>query len=301
MTKKLTYEYVKENIESTGCKLLSKDYVSCEEKLNILFLCGHESEKTFSKFKTNLPICPKCAGNVKYTVEEIKEKLYNYGFMLAEGQEYVGANFKIDFYDNDGYKYNFSMHCLDSAYKRGFNVGRAFEKRNKYVLDNMKLWLKKNNKDFSFTCDEYKSSHTSNIHFECNVCGYKWITAWSNIYSTNTGCPGCCESHSENFVRNFLEKNNIKFNPQHKFENCIDKRALPFDFYLIDYNVACECQGIQHFEPITFFGGLEIFKTQKIRDQIKKNYCIENAIKLIEIPYWDFKNIEIILTKELNL
>lgn len=47
------------------------------------------------------------------------------------------------------------------------------------------------------------------------------------------------------------------------------------------------------------FGGK--FKLQQKRDQIKRDYCKNNNIKLIEIPYWDFDKIEQILTKELKL
>jgi hypothetical protein len=36
-------------------------------------------------------------------------------------------------------------------------------------------------------------------------------------------------------------------------------------------------------------------------DKIKKEYCVMNDIKFIEIPYWDFKNIESILYKTLHL
>ena len=36
-------------------------------------------------------------------------------------------------------------------------------------------------------------------------------------------------------------------------------------------------------------------------DNIKTQYCQQNNIKLIRIPYWEFKNIENILIKELKL
>ena len=35
------------------------------------------------------------------------------------------------------------------------------------------------------------------------------------------------------------------------------------------------------------------------RDNIKNKYCEENNIKMIRIPYWDYKNIEEILTKQI--
>lgn len=32
-----------------------------------------------------------------------------------------------------------------------------------------------------------------------------------------------------------------------------------------------------------------------------RQYCKEHGIKLIEIPYWDYDNIETILNKELDI
>ena len=46
---------------------------------------------------------------------------------------------------------------------------------------------------------------------------------------------------------------------------------------------------------------LEDFIQRKINDGIKNEYCLNKGIKLIRIPYWEFKNIENILIKELNL
>jgi len=37
------------------------------------------------------------------------------------------------------------------------------------------------------------------------------------------------------------------------------------------------------------------FKNTQINDSIKTQYCVDNNIKLIRIPYWKFKNIPNIL------
>ena len=50
---------------------------------------------------------------------------------------------------------------------------------------------------------------------------------------------------------------------------------------------------------VDYFGGDETLEKTKLRDNIKTKYCEDNHIKLIRIPYWDFDNIEQILTKEL--
>ena len=50
-----------------------------------------------------------------------------------------------------------------------------------------------------------------------------------------------------------------------------------FDFVLLDENnniiKAIEFDGIQHFEPIEYFGGQDAFINQQERDQRKADYC----------------------------
>lgn len=56
---------------------------------------------------------------------------------------------------------------------------------------------------------------------------------------------------------------------------------MSLDMYLIDYNVAIEYQGRQHFEPVDKFGGEEEFKKTKERDLNKKNACCGHGVELI--------------------
>ena len=76
---------------------------------------------------------------------------------------------------------------------------------------------------------------------------------------------------------------------------------LPFDFYLPKYNICIEYDGQQHYKIDCFNNTLLDLMNLRYRDDIKTNYCQQNNIKLIRIPYWDFDNIESILIKELNL
>ena len=64
------------------------------------------------------------------------------------------------------------------------------------------------------------------------------------------------------------------------FEDCIDKRPLPFDFYLPEYNICIEYQGQQHYYPVEIFGGKNAFESQVLRDNIKREYCQKNNILL---------------------
>lgn len=99
------------------------------------------------------------------------------------------------------------------------------------------------------------------------------------------GCQKCNSSHMETTLRNYLIKNNIVFEEQKTFQGCKDKALLKFDFYLPNHNICIECQGQQHYQSIECFGGDVAFEGIKKRDNIKRQYCKINNIKLIEIPY----------------
>ena len=107
-----------------------------------------------------------------------------------------------------------------------------------------------------------------------------------NMHLRGNGCPICRESKGEKLVREFLIKNNIKYIQEQTFKKCKNKQVLPFDFYLPNYNTCIEYDGVQHFKPIKAFGGQKGFDLIKQNDLIKTNFCHENNISLIRIPYF---------------
>lgn len=91
------------------------------------------------------------------------------------------------------------------------------------------------------------------------------------------GCPICNTSHLEQSIRKVLLKNEIDFIQQKKFD-WLGLQSL--DFYLPKHNIAIECQGIQHFRPIRFFGGEQKYYKTSTYDKQKYDLCKENGIKL---------------------
>lgn len=63
------------------------------------------------------------------------------------------------------------------------------------------------------------------------------------------------------------------------------KKELHFDFWIPSQRVAIEYDGVQHYKPVKHFGGEKRYEVIKYRDQLKDQYCKENNIKLIRIPY----------------
>lgn len=57
------------------------------------------------------------------------------------------------------------------------------------------------------------------------------------------------------------------------------------DIFIKELNIAIEYNGKQHYEPVMYFGGKEGFLKTIQRDKIKKNKCIRNGCKLIEVKY----------------
>lgn len=109
------------------------------------------------------------------------------------------------------------------------------------------------------------------------------------------------KSNGEIKIEHFLEKNNIKFEKQKTFKDCKNSKVLRFDFYIPEYGICIEYNGIQHYKPIDRFGGNKRLKYQIINDNIKFDFCKNNNMEFIVIPYLKFKCIEDIISKKLKI
>ena len=144
--------------------------------------------------------------------------------------------------------------------------------------------------------DYSKVVYVDNKTLVCIICpihGEFWQRPSTHI-SQKCGCPICKQSHLESKTREFLLENKIEFTQQRMF-NWLGLMRL--DFYLPKYSMAIECQGIQHFEPIDFFGGERAYKDLIKRDKLKKDLCEQHNIKVVYINYDD--NIDEKLNKQL--
>ena len=127
------------------------------------------------------------------------------------------------------------------------------------------------------------------------ICNKHGVFKQSYTTHLKCGCPKCNSSKGEMFIENYLLQNGVSFINQHSFIGCINKRRLKFDFYLPDYNICIEFDGIQHFKANTRFG-YDSFEKNIINDNIKNEWCLNNDVKLVRIKYSDN-----ILDKLLNI
>ncbi|MEX0134930.1 DUF2726 domain-containing protein [Bacillus nitratireducens] len=144
-------------------------------------------------------------------------------------------------------------------------------------------------------------NHETRALYKCKKCNHE-----SEIRAASLGvkgCSNCKESKGEKQINDCLESNNLKFKRQFWFDNCRATLPLPFDFVVFNEDeiiCAIEYDGEQHYKVIPHFGGEAGLQKRKNRDEIKTNYCKENNIPLIRIPYWEFDNISQILNKEIS-
>ena len=138
------------------------------------------------------------------------------------------------------------------------------------------------------------------ILVRCDRCGLEYQAPPASILAGH-GCSACQQSKGERAIRVFLTYYNVDFKTQHTFENCRNILVLPFDFYLPDYNICIEYDGEQHFRPVDFFGGEEAFQKRQKNDLIKTEFCENNGIELIRIPYYMLNKLGDILFNKLNI
>lgn len=132
--------------------------------------------------------------------------------------------------------------------------------------------------------DKYDYSKVNYINNRTEVCiicpkhGEFWQTPVKHLQGNN--CPKCNSSKLEEKIRLLLLNNEINFKEQYHF-NWFTNDKMKVDFFLLEYNVVIECQGIQHFKPVKRFGGIDGFKKTFINDKLKYEECKKNDVKII--------------------
>lgn len=101
----------------------------------------------------------------------------------------------------------------------------------------------------------------------------------ADCFLKGQGCPECSRKYSnlENIVLRYCEINDVNFVYQKRYDWL---GLLSLDFYLPEYNVAIECQGLQHYKPCGYFGGDRKLFEQSERDIRKSKLCKEHGISI---------------------
>lgn len=211
-------------------------------------------------------------------------------WVRCQVKDYHGS-YKVtiyNFYDNKRCPFCNSnsgkVHKLDS-------VGAIYPK----VLN---VWSNKN----KTSPYEYSPHSDKEVYWKCEERihnDYKRNIDCSLRY--NFHCPECRYSKGEKIISEYLMRNNIFYIPQKEFKGLIGLGGglLSYDFYIPKYNLLIEYQGEFHDGSVSN-QTKEEFDKQLEHDRRKKEYALNNGYDFLEIWYYDFENIEKILSETIK-
>ena len=288
---KLTLKEAKERFKKYGATMLDDVYINNATKYKLQCKYGHITYATLHDYERHG--CTECNKLRKRRIayDELKNAMEKEGYTLISpfeefktkktkmtykcGEDHIGS---VSYEKFIGSKRRCAICANNQAYE--FNFVKQYIENEGYVL----------------VSTEYKNTHTPLVI----ICpkGHEFQTTFHSFKNNGVRCYCARESKGEKRIREYFIDKSIEFISQQKFENCRNVRPLPFDFYLPKYNLCVEYDGQQHFDEIHAYSK-ESFQQTKINDEIKTNYCKENNIPLLRIPYWEFNNIEKILENTL--
>ena len=281
MTIKLSKErFIKNSVKIHGDRYdySNVDLINCKTKVRIICKEHGIFEQTPNGHYNNG--CPKC-GKFSNTKEFVEKSIIVHG----DKYDYTNVNYINNITPVDIIcKEHGSFFQKPSHHLQGCNCPVCA--RDKFKLKEQDFVGKSinvhgNKYDYS----KVKIEGGNKIEILCKKHGSFFQTP--DNHQRGKGCPICNESHGEKYIRIYFQQRNIKYIKGKEFDDCKYKRNLKFDFYLPEYNMCVEFDGQQHFHVIEHFGGEKSLIGNKIRDDIKNQYCENNNIRLIRIKYND--------------
>lgn len=309
---------VKWNLENTkcfietnsGCKLLSNDVINAKSELSLLCVCGNEFKTTMKLFRTKTyKVCNECSLKLKNENSRLKgeKRFLDYLTHERNGEYILLSSYK----SNKNKVLLYHIKCGENWLVKPNNIMSSHQNcphcnpisNVKYTQEEIEEIIKKL-VDVEYTVlGKYKGINEK-IKMKHNKCGHVWDVTPKHFIHNDSRCPICASSKGETKIRDYLTKQNINFLEEYTFDDCrnyITNIVLRFDFAIFNGdNLQCliEYDGEQHYSGWRGKDG-SLSEIQN-RDNIKNNYCKQNNIRLIRIPYWDFSNLEDILQHEIS-
>jgi hypothetical protein len=273
---KHSIETMQELAKSKGMKFLSTKYIGVSK--NHLWLCvnGHEWNARPDNVKISAGKCNKCYGRDRIPYEKVKELIEKKGGQLlsdsfSDGRSYIKILCKNNHTWSTQVQNIWDMKWCPHCVK---NHPLTIEDPRKLAIDRGGRCLStiyvNANKPLEWECSER----------------HRWKAKYGNVYWGNW-CKQCNESLGERICKEFFEQlfkeKFTKIFPDGLVNE--DGNRLEFDGYCEKLGIAFEHQGTQHFEITRKFTKTEdaLIKRKKW-DEIKRKFCKEQNIHLIEIP-----------------
>jgi hypothetical protein len=317
MSEKYSFEYVEKVLLSIGLKLVEKEYFGANHKIDVFDKYGYFYNIKFSTIQTGISefgksFLPKRFSVLnKYAIKNISRWIT----IERKNFEFVRGDFKSNksttlFFKCDKCCETWNTNW-SSVYSQNkgcpYCSGKRTGENNNFAKNNPELLSEWDYSKNKFSPLDFMPHSNKSVSWICEY-GHSWnaqISSRTRNNENKTGCPFCRflkVSKGEKKIEKFLLKNKIGFIFQKRFDRCVHKKPLSFDFYIPDINLCIEYQGEQHYKPVNFGGiskkkALQNFEITKTRDSIKSDFCLNSNIKLLLIPYWKISDVDDILEK----
>ena len=290
-----TNEYSIQNIQNYinkhgyNTKVLSDKYIGEKGIIQCKCECGEIFSTHWNHIhNSNKFTCTKCGIKRRtelqtYSIQYVKDRIKEYGYDLLEDTYVDSHNFSIQ--GKDGYRYKTSYYNIVNE-MTNFD---KFDKLNPYTIYNMNLYIRLNDLSIEMVDKTERQIEVRKdyLEFYCIDCRDIFKATWNQIiFNKRYRCKKCCkrESNNEYYVRKYLEDKGVEFIQEKRFSDCVNIKPLPFDFYIPSINYVIEVHGQQHYYENDMFD--QSLEDRKNIDEIKKDYCKNNGIGYLEIPYW---------------
>ena len=285
-----TLESVREYCKSKNCEFISDEYNGYVSVYRFKCSCGNIFNRRLDVFiLQNRTNCPECNGLRFNDIDSIRTELRENSIeLLSDTYKDIQTNMEIiypcgfktsrNIGNIRGSKY-LCPHCAKKGYKRDT---KQFYKE---VFEISK-------EEYSFN-GEYINCDTK-MNVTHNVCNHNYNVTPHHFINGGQRCPKCFASKGERIIKDIFDSNNIKYIEQKEFDGLVGTGGNPlrFDFAVIEDNVLkylLEYDGEFHYKPIN---GKKALAKQQEHDRRKDNYCRDNCIELVRIPYWELDELD---------
>ena len=274
--RKTKEQFIKESNEVHGIGTYDYSLVDYKNnKVKVKIICKEHGifEKIPKDHIQNKRGCTKCLKinkkkDRKFTFEEyvnIANKKHNFKYTYVEYNYKTDGLIKVKCDKHEQYVINYKNHLKYQCQKCYFEKIGTFNRKSK------DMFIKEANKiheegRYDYSLSNYKNG-TTPIIIICNICNNKFKQIPKN-HIKGAKCTFCNESNGEKAIEEYFLKENINYKKQYFFNDCRNKNPLRFDFYLPDYNLCIEFDGIQHYDESSIFWS----ETAQRNDLIKNNY-----------------------------
>ena len=273
-------------------------------------VCGYVWEPTPNNFLSGRSHCPKCRNKrlskeKRLSIEEVKLRINTIykGKISITSDSYTNGSTVLSYHCN---VCGFNGHKVAKNLLGGHGCPKcANQHRNdgtRFTINQIKKIIKEDtNGEYCYISGEYHNNR-SKIKVKHLECGGIFSTTINAFHNVKTTCPYCSSSRGEQEVLGYLKQHKISHTYAYVIPGLKDQRNLHFDFWLPQYNLAIEYDGIQHFVATQFNQegndqAQQNFKQTQKHDQMKDQYCKDHGIALIRIPYT--KTVKSVLNEKL--